>query len=169
MLRRRFTFALLCFIVGLFLAGCKRSELESIHPKRSNAPLAAEVADAIYFGGPIVTIEYATPTAEAVAVLDGRRFPNRDDLDRVSTEMPVMAIHISGHFASVNSKGLSSPSAIPLTHRIPREASSGGDRVVWSLMAYWRNLPPSRYTCANCLRASHTDAPVVLPNLMQVA
>jgi len=40
------------------------------------------------------------------AVLAERRFPNRDDLDRVSTEMPVMAIHISGHFAAVNSKGL---------------------------------------------------------------
>ena len=40
------------------------------------------------------------------AVLEERRFPNRDDLDRVSTEMPVIAIHISGHFASVNSKGL---------------------------------------------------------------
>ena len=40
------------------------------------------------------------------AVLEERRFPDRDDLDRVSTDMPVMVIHISGHFASVNSKGL---------------------------------------------------------------
>jgi predicted amidohydrolase YtcJ len=40
------------------------------------------------------------------AVLEERRFPDRDDLDRVSTELPVMAVHISGHFASVNSKGL---------------------------------------------------------------
>ena len=40
------------------------------------------------------------------AVLAERRFPDRDDLDRVSTDMPVMAIHISGHFASVNSKAL---------------------------------------------------------------
>lgn len=40
------------------------------------------------------------------AVLTERRFPNRDDLDEVSTELPVMAVHISGHFASVNSKGL---------------------------------------------------------------
>ena len=40
------------------------------------------------------------------AVLAERRFPDRDDLDRVSTERPVMIVHISGHFASVNSKGL---------------------------------------------------------------
>lgn len=40
------------------------------------------------------------------AVLAEGRFPTRDDLDRVSTELPVMATHISGHFASVNSKGL---------------------------------------------------------------
>ena len=40
------------------------------------------------------------------AVLAERRFPDRDDLDRVSTDRPVMIVHISGHFASVNSKGL---------------------------------------------------------------
>lgn len=40
------------------------------------------------------------------AVLAEGRFPNRDDLDRVSTDVPVLAIHISGHFAAVNSKGL---------------------------------------------------------------
>lgn len=34
------------------------------------------------------------------------RHPTRDDLDRVSTELPVMAIHISGHFSAVNSVGL---------------------------------------------------------------
>lgn len=35
-----------------------------------------------------------------------KRFPTRDDLDQVSTEHPIMAIHISGHFASLNSQGL---------------------------------------------------------------
>ncbi len=34
------------------------------------------------------------------------RHPDRDDLDRVSTDLPVMAIHISGHFSAVNSVGL---------------------------------------------------------------
>jgi predicted amidohydrolase YtcJ len=34
------------------------------------------------------------------------RHPNRDDLDRVSTEIPVVAMHISGHFSAVNSVGL---------------------------------------------------------------
>ena len=32
--------------------------------------------------------------------------PTKDDLDRVSMEYPVIAIHISGHLAVVNSKGL---------------------------------------------------------------
>ncbi len=40
------------------------------------------------------------------AILAEGRFPDRDDLDRVSTDMPVMATHISGHFAAVNSRGL---------------------------------------------------------------
>ncbi len=40
------------------------------------------------------------------AVLAEGRHPTRDDLDRVSTEIPVMAVHISGHFSAVNSAGL---------------------------------------------------------------
>jgi predicted amidohydrolase YtcJ len=34
------------------------------------------------------------------------RFPTREDLDKVSTTVPVMATHISGHFAAVNTLGL---------------------------------------------------------------
>jgi predicted amidohydrolase YtcJ len=40
------------------------------------------------------------------AVLKENRFPTKDDLDKVSTELPVMAAHISGHFCVVNTKGL---------------------------------------------------------------
>jgi hypothetical protein len=40
------------------------------------------------------------------AVLKENRFPTKDDLDKVSTDLPVMATHISGHFCSVNTKGL---------------------------------------------------------------
>ncbi len=40
------------------------------------------------------------------AVLSEGRHPTRDDLDRVSTEIPVLAVHISGHFSAVNSAGL---------------------------------------------------------------
>jgi predicted amidohydrolase YtcJ len=40
------------------------------------------------------------------AVLAEGRHPTRDDLDRVSTEVPVLAVHISGHFAAVNSVAL---------------------------------------------------------------
>jgi predicted amidohydrolase YtcJ len=34
------------------------------------------------------------------------RHPTREDLDKVSTTIPVMATHISGHFAAVNTLGL---------------------------------------------------------------
>ena len=40
------------------------------------------------------------------SVLEEKRFPTKEDLDKVSTEYPIMVIHISGHFASLNSKGL---------------------------------------------------------------
>ncbi|PNW26041.1 amidohydrolase [Formosa algae] len=40
------------------------------------------------------------------SVLKEKRFPTKEDLDQVSTETPIMLIHISGHFASLNSKGL---------------------------------------------------------------
>ncbi|WP_149275350.1 amidohydrolase [Pareuzebyella sediminis] len=40
------------------------------------------------------------------SVLEENRFPTKHDLNKVSTEFPIMIIHISGHFAVVNSKGL---------------------------------------------------------------
>lgn len=40
------------------------------------------------------------------SVLEEKRFPTKHDLDKVSTEYPVMITHISLHFAVVNSKGL---------------------------------------------------------------
>lgn len=40
------------------------------------------------------------------AVLDEKRFPTKDDLDKVSTDIPICIIHISGHFCVMNSKGL---------------------------------------------------------------
>lgn len=40
------------------------------------------------------------------SVLEEKRFPTKHDLDQVSTEFPIIIIHISGHFAVVNSLGL---------------------------------------------------------------
>lgn len=40
------------------------------------------------------------------SVLEEKRFPTRHDLDQVSTEVPIVIIHISGHFCSVNTLGL---------------------------------------------------------------
>jgi predicted amidohydrolase YtcJ len=179
------------FLAVLALTGCGKS-----------GPTPEQTADAIYSGGPIVTVNDAQPTAEAVAIKAGKilavgklaeiekahkakttkavdlggrtmvpglmdshvhvaqlgtqavganllaapdgdantiddlvrklqefakgpdvkrtgwifgmgyddsllgRHPNRDDLDKVSTELPVVAVHISGHFSAVNSVAL---------------------------------------------------------------
>ena len=40
------------------------------------------------------------------AQLQEQRHPTRDDLDAVSTTIPVLVIHQSGHLAAINSKGL---------------------------------------------------------------
>ena len=40
------------------------------------------------------------------AQLREQRHPTRDDLDAVSTTIPILAIHQSGHLAAINSKGL---------------------------------------------------------------
>lgn len=39
-------------------------------------------------------------------ILKENRFPTREDLDKVSKDIPVMAIHISAHFCVVNTVGL---------------------------------------------------------------
>jgi predicted amidohydrolase YtcJ len=40
------------------------------------------------------------------SVIEEKRFLTKHDLDKVTTEYPIMVTHISGHFAMVNSKGL---------------------------------------------------------------
>ena len=59
---------------ALLLAGCQRDDAAS-----SAAPAAVEpidpptiIADTLYYGGPIVTVDDALPSVEAVAVKDGR-------------------------------------------------------------------------------------------------
>jgi len=189
-----------CVTAAIAIAGCSR-RTEAPPVAASTVP-AGQAADAIYTGGDIVTVNDAQPTAEAVAVQDGRivavgdradvegshrgtatrivdlaghtlvpgffdahahvmsfgaqgvganllaapdgsadtiddlvaalqkfakspdvartgwifgmgyddallgRHPTRDDLDRVSKDVPVIAVHISGHFSALNSVGL---------------------------------------------------------------
>ncbi|MDP5093216.1 MAG: amidohydrolase [Polaribacter sp.] len=40
------------------------------------------------------------------SVMEEKRHPTKQELDEVSTEYPIIVIHISGHFCSMNSKGL---------------------------------------------------------------
>ena len=40
------------------------------------------------------------------SVIEEKRFPTKQDLDKVTPDFPIMITHISGHFAVVNSKGL---------------------------------------------------------------
>jgi predicted amidohydrolase YtcJ len=58
----------------------------------------ASINDTELFNGWIVGIGYDD------AVLG--RHPNKLDLDKVSLDKPVIAVHISGHFCTMNSKGL---------------------------------------------------------------
>ncbi|MFT5862949.1 MAG: putative amidohydrolase YtcJ [Flavobacteriales bacterium] len=63
------------------------------------------------------------------SVLEENRFPTKHDLDQVTTEYPIMITHISGHFASVNSKGLevlgiTADTKNPEGGKIRREANS---------------------------------------------
>src|SRR2546425_568119 len=67
-------------------------------------------AGLVLSGGRILTADVRRPQAEAVAVRDGRivagRPPTRWDLDKVTTEHPVVILHVSGHYALVNTRAL---------------------------------------------------------------
>ena len=53
-----------------------------------------------------------------------KKFPDRDDLDAVSTDHPIFIAHISGHFGVVNSAGLA---ALEISQQTP--APEGGEFV----------------------------------------
>lgn len=91
------------------------------------------------------------------SVLEEKRFPNKHDLDKVTTEFPVMIIHISGHFAVVNSKGLemlniNSETLNPEGGLIRRENGNEPNGVLEELAAipyYAKVLSPSSIEAAN--------------------
>ena len=63
------------------------------------------------------------------------RAPNRDDLDRVSSEVPIVVIHQSGHFGALNSKalaqaGITAQSEDPPGGVIRRQANGEPDGVL---------------------------------------
>ncbi len=64
----------------------------------SSSPDAANTADAIYFGGPIVTVNDAQPTAEAVAVKDGKilMVGTRADLEKFHKGSTTQMIDLGG-------------------------------------------------------------------------
>ncbi|TGD71776.1 amidohydrolase [Mangrovimicrobium sediminis] len=73
------------------------------------------------------------------------RHPTREDLDRVSTDVPVLIIHQSGHLASVNSRGLEkmgldASSADPAGGVIRRDAD-GAPNGVLEENAFFGNGP----------------------------
>jgi hypothetical protein len=68
-------------------------------------------------------------------LLAERRHPTRADLDRVSTEQPVVALHVSGHLAAVNGAGLARlgiarETPDPPGGRIRRDAAGAPDGVL---------------------------------------
>ncbi|WP_424989231.1 amidohydrolase [Flagellimonas sp.] len=91
------------------------------------------------------------------SVLKENRFPTKHDLDQVTTEFPILLVHISGHFASVNSKGLellgidaSTPD--PEGGIIRREGNNEPNGVLEELAAipyYAKALTPATAEAAN--------------------
>jgi predicted amidohydrolase YtcJ len=75
-------------------------------------------------------------------LLKEKRHPTRDDLDQVSTEHPIIIIHISSHLASANSKalelaGISSETKDPVGGRfVRRPGSQEPNGVMESNMAF---------------------------------
>ena len=91
------------------------------------------------------------------SVLEEKRFPTKHDLDKVSTEFPIMIIHISGHFAVVNTKGLellniTSETKNPEGGLIRRENGNEPNGVLEELAAipnYAKALTPKTTEAAN--------------------
>lgn len=81
--------ALLTSVFALILALCVGC---------SSSPDAANTADVIYFGGPIVTVNDAQPTAEAVAVKDGKilMVGARADLEKFHKGSTTVMIDLGG-------------------------------------------------------------------------
>ncbi len=78
--------------------------------------------------------------------LQERRHPTRDELDAVSTDIPIVAIHQSGHFAVLNSAalaraGISAATANPEGGVIRRRAGSAEPDGVLEENAYFHALP----------------------------
>jgi hypothetical protein len=84
------------------------------------------------------------------------RHPTRDDLDRVSTEVPVITIHQSGHFGALNSKalelaGLNAETPDPAGGIIRRQANGEPDGVLeenaflGALAGLFRGLRPEHF------------------------
>lgn len=53
------------------------------------------------------------------AVLKENRFPTREDLDKVSKDIPICVVHISAHFVALNSKGLEKLNINAKTQPVP--------------------------------------------------
>lgn len=67
------TFALVLSFTALIAAGCaKESTTTAASQGAANAVAPDAAADAIYFGGDIITVNDAQPTAEALAIKDGK-------------------------------------------------------------------------------------------------
>lgn len=58
-------------LAALALAGCSKGPAEAA-PAGSTAAAAGQAADSIYFGGEIITVNDAQPSAEAIAIKDGK-------------------------------------------------------------------------------------------------
>ena len=130
------------------------------------------------------------------AVLKEKRFPTSEDLDKVSKEVPICIVHISGHFCVMNSKGLemkkkNASTKDPVGGIIRRMTGTKEPNGVLEELAaipvYFTIVNPSDPNLVDYYLdkaqpispiksaiikglhvTSHTDAPVAFPNLMMI-
>ncbi len=100
----------------------------------SSSPDAANTADAIYFGGPIVTVNDAQPTAEAVAVKDGKilMVGTRADLEKFHKGSTTQMIDLGGKtllpaFMDAHSHYINSLTVANQVNAYPPPAGPGKD------------------------------------------
>jgi predicted amidohydrolase YtcJ len=88
--------------------------------------------------------------------LEEKRPPNRDDLDAVSADVPIIIVHQSGHFGVANSRA--SYGGAPMANRTACSRRTRFSRRWWACLATWARTASkrSRKQVRSCGRASAT-------------
>ena len=94
------------------------------------------------------------------SLIEEGRHPNRDDLDKVSTEHPIALVHVSGHLMAANSAALAAKNITAETEdpdggvirRRPNSTEPNG--VLEETAAFTMREPMARYTTPDAMKAA---------------